>query len=134
MSNERTMIFVYGTLMSGLRLNPVLQGERAVLVEKDAVLPGHALVDVGAWFPGVIPLEGHQVRGELYSVDENALAHLDQVEGCPTLYRRERCRVAVEGGEHGAWFYCWAGRADETDVYDSDSWRDVMPVREPLEA
>ena len=68
-------LFIYGTLMPGLRLDAEMQGARFVGA---AQVPGR-LVDVGR-YPGFLAGEG-LVTGEVYEVDDAHLALLDGVEG-----------------------------------------------------
>ena len=70
-----TLLFIYGTLMPGLRLQAEMHGANFVGA---AQVPGR-LVDVGC-FPGLLPGDG-QVTGEVYEVDDAHLARLDVVEG-----------------------------------------------------
>jgi gamma-glutamylcyclotransferase (GGCT)/AIG2-like uncharacterized protein YtfP len=68
------LLFIYGTLMPGLRLEAQMQGARLVGV---AQVPGR-LVDVGR-YPGFLVGDG-LVTGEVYEVDAAHLARLDGVE------------------------------------------------------
>ena len=88
------LLFIYGTLMPGLRLEAEMQGARFVGA---AQVPGR-LVDVGR-YPGFLPGEG-LVTGEVYDVDDAHLARLDGVEDmvpgdrAASQYWREEVTVA----------------------------------------
>ena len=89
-------LFIYGTLMPGLRLEAEMHGARFMGA---AQVPGR-LVDVGR-YPGLLFGEG-QVKGEVYEVDDAHLARLDVVEAmvpgdrAASQYWREE--VTVVGG------------------------------------
>ena len=68
-------VFIYGTLMPGLRLEAEMLGARFV---GPAQVPGR-LVDLGR-YPGFLRGDG-LVSGEVYEVDDAHLARLDGVEG-----------------------------------------------------
>ena len=86
-----TVVFVYGTLKRGGALHHALESSEFLAV---GALPNYALHDLG-WFPGIVPEEGTLTRGELFRVDEETLADLDQIEGTPSLYRREIVSVVT---------------------------------------
>jgi gamma-glutamylcyclotransferase (GGCT)/AIG2-like uncharacterized protein YtfP len=95
-----TLLFIYGTLMPGLRLEAEMHGARFVGA---AQVPGR-LVDVGR-FPGLLldlSTGNGTVTGEVYEVDDAHLARLDVVEGlvhgdrASSQYWREA--VTVLGG------------------------------------
>jgi gamma-glutamylcyclotransferase (GGCT)/AIG2-like uncharacterized protein YtfP len=70
----KNTLFIYGTLMPGLRLEAEMQG---ALFVGPAQIQGR-LIDVGR-YPGLLQGEG-QVSGEVYEVDDAHLARLDVVE------------------------------------------------------
>jgi gamma-glutamylcyclotransferase (GGCT)/AIG2-like uncharacterized protein YtfP len=74
-----THLFIYGTLMPGLRLEAEMHGARFVGA---AQVPGR-LVDVGR-YPGLLldlSKGDGAVTGEVYEVDGAHMARLDGVEG-----------------------------------------------------
>jgi gamma-glutamylcyclotransferase (GGCT)/AIG2-like uncharacterized protein YtfP len=77
------ILFIYGTLMPGLRLEAEMHGARFV---GPAHIQGR-LIDVGH-YPGLLQGDG-QVTGEVYEVDDAHLARLDGVEGVVTGNRAE---------------------------------------------
>jgi gamma-glutamylcyclotransferase (GGCT)/AIG2-like uncharacterized protein YtfP len=68
-------LFIYGTLMPGLRLEAEMLGARFV---GPAHIAGR-LIDVGH-YPGLLQGDG-PVTGEVYEVDDAHLTRLDGVEG-----------------------------------------------------
>ena len=95
-----TFIFIYGTLLPGLRLEAQMGGARFVAAAQVLGL----LVDVGR-YPGFLQGDG-LVTGEVYEVDELHLARLDVVEDmvpgdrAASQYWREQVTVAA-GQLHG---------------------------------
>ena len=89
-------IFIYGTLLPGLRLAAEMHGAQFV---GPALIAGR-LIDVGR-YPGLLQGDG-QVTGEVYEVDDAHLARLDGVEGVVPADRAEshywREVVTVVGG------------------------------------
>jgi gamma-glutamylcyclotransferase (GGCT)/AIG2-like uncharacterized protein YtfP len=89
------LLFIYGTLMPGLRLEAQMQGARFMGA---AQVPGR-LVDVGR-YPGFLAGDG-LVTGEVYEVDAAHLARLDAVEDmvpgkrADSQYWREEVTVAA---------------------------------------
>lgn len=96
-------IFVYGTLKRGKSNHGLLHGSRFL---GTAVLFEHGIYSLGS-YPGVEPMEGKQVVGELFEITEGTLAVLDRLEGVnhkkpkDGLYRRELVTVWPEGSEEG---------------------------------
>jgi len=102
-------LFIYGTLMPGLRLEAEMHGAERL---GPARVSGR-LVDVGR-YPGLLHGAG-QVSGELYRVSEAHLARLDAVEDmvpgdrAASQYWRELVTV-LDGA--------WAGQRVWTYVYN----------------
>lgn len=86
-----TRIFVYGTLKRGCKNHHHLSGQSYVGEARTA--PGFRLYHLGS-YPGMVAdladLEG--VTGELWDVNDAALARLDEFEGVP---EGQYCRVSV---------------------------------------
>ena len=86
-------LFIYGTLMPGLRLQAEMHGAERL---GPARVPGR-LVDVGH-YPGLLHGDG-LVTGEVYRVSDAQLARLDAVEDmvagdrAASQYWRERVQV-----------------------------------------
>ena len=86
-------LFIYGTLMPGLRLEAEMHGAQRLGA---SCVPGR-LVDVGR-YPGLLQGQG-TVTGEVYRVSDAQLARLDEVEDmvvgdrAASQYWRERVQV-----------------------------------------
>ncbi len=101
-------LFIYGTLMPGLRLAAEMQGAEHL---GPARVPGR-LVDVGR-YPGLLHGAG-QVSGEVYRVSDAQLARLDAVEDmvpgdrAASQYWREQV-VVLDGARAGCrvWTYVY---------------------------
>jgi gamma-glutamylcyclotransferase (GGCT)/AIG2-like uncharacterized protein YtfP len=83
LNSNKSIVAVYGTLKVG-------HGNHRLLAGSDflgkTVVYGK-MYSLGA-FPAVV-LGGHEkVYVELYSVDDDTLARLDRLEGCPSFYQR----------------------------------------------
>jgi gamma-glutamylaminecyclotransferase len=82
-------LFVYGTLKRGLSNHHFLAGQSYIGDARTA--PGYALYELSG-YPGMVPEPWNPdgVTGEVWSVDDACLAHLDELEGTEQgLYRRE---------------------------------------------
>jgi gamma-glutamylcyclotransferase (GGCT)/AIG2-like uncharacterized protein YtfP len=97
------LLFVYGTLKRGHRNHRLLAGQR--FVRATETVPEFRLYDLGP-FPGMVRHpDGGPVRGELFLVSGCCLDELDDFEGVPDLFTRERVELA-DGEE--AWAYQYA--------------------------
>ncbi len=104
-------LFVYGTLRSPVGGPPgdthyhdyIAAG---ISARRSGWLVGASLTDCGA-FPAIGPGEG-RVRGEVFTVTEDALADADVIEGHPDFYERRVETIELDDGSAAeAWVY-WA--------------------------
>lgn len=113
-----TLVFVYGTFLSGERNHHVLGGAR--FVGESATRPEFHLVDLGT-YPALVPGGRTSVRGELYAVSTVLLQLLDEVEDHPDYYRRTE--LALESGERAFGYTLTPDQASGFPRIDGGSWR-----------
>lgn len=100
-------VFVYGTLMQGLRNHHILNCAKFSGTAK-TMLPSYSLIQFpsqsspGNITPGMVKNGTECVMGELYIVDDECLAILDEFEDVGREY--ERSRIMLEDGSQ-AWAY-----------------------------
>lgn len=114
-------VFVYGTLMKGLRNHIYIKNQR--LIGK-AFLTGYEMYNI-RWFPGIVKSESvsQPIIGELYEIDTNCLAVLDRLEGEGHLYKRVEEKVTTEDGQvHTAYVYVWLGGVHSCQIVKKTPW------------
>ena len=84
-------VFVYGSLKMGLSNHRLLRGSRFIDFAKTD--PEYTMISFGH-FPAVMRGGTTAIHGEVYEVDDETLARLDQLEGHPHFYRREQIIIA----------------------------------------
>lgn len=89
-------VFVYGSLKRGFGNHGLLQQDGADFVREAKTRPGFTMYSLGG-FPGIIRTGEGVISGEVFSVNERVLRHLDRLEGHPSFYRRED--IILEDGE-----------------------------------
>jgi gamma-glutamylaminecyclotransferase len=101
MTNARTLLFVYGTLKRGQRNHRLIADQE--FIGEAATAPRYRVFDLGP-YPGLVrdDTSGLAIRGELFAVTDCCLAELDDFEGVPELFVRER--IEVEGYEVWAYY------------------------------
>lgn len=85
--NDRTLIFVYGTLMRGECRAHVLRPQ--TFLGEARTVAAYRLYDCGS-YPGLIEAQdGLRIHGELWSVDARCIRRLDRIEAVDEgLYER----------------------------------------------
>ena len=114
--NQKTLVFVYGTLRKGSS-NHFRLG-KAPLRGRAWILGRLYRID---WYPGLrLDGEGVPVRGELYEIERELLRELDAFEG--SEYERLKATVHAEDGETlYAWLYEYRGEVDpRTELLPAD--------------
>jgi gamma-glutamylcyclotransferase (GGCT)/AIG2-like uncharacterized protein YtfP len=109
-------VFVYGTLKRGGENHRVIAGQR--FVGEARTEPGFRLYQLDG-YPGMVEAGagGRSIEGELWEVDDPALARLDELEGTASgLYARVPLRLQPPHGGVAAETYLYrrsiAGRTD----------------------
>jgi gamma-glutamylcyclotransferase (GGCT)/AIG2-like uncharacterized protein YtfP len=127
---ERTLVFVYGTLLKGEPNHDSFLASRGAKFVKSGVTEGY-FVMFGRGFPLARPaiatddgVTVGRVRGEIYSVDKDCLGHLDALEGHPNFYRRTPTKIdGIDNEEMTVEMYHW-NQGNDTVIYKSEIWPD----------
>ena len=98
-------VFVYGTLKREFYNHTLLENSEFIgeVVTKEK----YPMVNVEEYFPYLINEVGvgHNIKGELFKIDDETFAKLDILEGYPDLYARENIKVISYGIEMSAITY-----------------------------
>ena len=108
----RARVFIYGSLLRGLHNHHFLQADTTLLrAPASTKLAAYRLLDSGNGFPyATSAAAGYAIRGELYEVSAKVLERLDELEGHPDIYCRQK--VVVENESEPAWMYLVDGKPD----------------------
>ena len=111
-------VFVYGTLMDGLANHSVLKGAKCL---GKATIQSFGLYCVTPSYPGIVPMMGAFVRGEVYQINKTILKKLDVLEGEGNLYSRFNEKCTMEDGTlQDVYVYSWRGAVNEEDYVRGD--------------
>lgn len=95
-------VFVYGTLRKGSWNNYILS-DSILIAEGKTKEKFKLIVDR---IPYVLKSDKvSNITGEVYEVDSQTLNRLDNLEGHPTWYRREKTEINTPKGSISAWLY-----------------------------
>ncbi len=119
-------VFVYGSLLQGLEHHDQIQW--AGPAQASATDRGYYLVLQGR-YPALVRGGAGWVVGEVYFVSQQQLERLDEFEGCPSLYQRER--ISLQDGSE-AWGYLISeAQAAELPRVPSGCWRSASKGADP---
>ncbi len=109
----QTLVFVYGTLKRGHRNHDLLVGQE--FLHEARTVPRYRLYDCGS-YPCLVedPERGVAVHGEIWRVDEESLAALDELEEVPDVFVRQEVALEASPAPVVAYFY----RGDVTGFID----------------
>lgn len=123
-AGRRHLLFVYGTMKTGLRNHGRLAKARCL---GQAVTRGECFLMWTKRVPGtkllapVVQPDGtFRIRGELYEVDGPTLSEIDLCEGHPVVYERLQVDIdldapyrGVNQNLYGAWMYYWGATPEQ---------------------
>jgi len=121
------LIFVYGTLLSGLPLSHILDNSEFIGV---AVAGGVQLYNLD-YYPGIKYGDG-AVIGEIYSVNNETLQTLDTVEGFDpnninnSLYYRSKIRMILPTITTDVFAYFYNSQVDENMQIEDGDYRKYL--------
>lgn len=89
------VVFVYGTLKRGLYNSKYLQTAGATLLGSAKTGTKLPMITDEYYVPYLLkaPGMGKKIQGELYAVNNDVMDKLDELEGVPTYYTRERVPI-----------------------------------------
>lgn len=108
-------VFVYGTLKRGFYNHTLL--ENSEFIAKVITKEKYPMLNAEEYFPYLINKMGigHNIKGELFKIDDETFAKLDMLEGYPDLYTRENIKVISYGIEMSAIAYFVKEKIDYDD-------------------
>ena len=116
MDATETILFFYGSLKRGYSNHHRIAGQRYLA---DAVTsPCYRIIELGQYGGMIRDANGFAVKGELWSLDAQCLAEVDEFEMGEGLW--QRMPIEVEG-HNGVQSYCWTGEVPD-GVRSSNSW------------
>lgn len=85
MEDDKKLLFVYGSLLSGLHNHVLLDTPEATLISYHTTEPEYTLISLGS-YPAVLNEGDTPITGELYSVSEGVWERVERLEGYPHYY------------------------------------------------
>lgn len=145
-SGERHRVFVYGTLMTGMRNHRRMESEDITLISSVGTTKGYYKMlsrkTARDYFAPIVvrsePVE-RIIIGEVYEVSDQELMKLDMFEGHPDVYCRVKTPVIYSTGEEivneNLWMYVFVderfplSNEDDAMIFTQDDWKGVTNYR-----
>ncbi len=88
-------IFIYGTLRKSQSNHDILEQTHAIFLGKSITFNTHKSDLDSGMYPELynITTEGYKIQGEVYEIPEENIYILDEFEGAPDLYYRDKIQV-----------------------------------------
>lgn len=132
-ATKETLLFVYGTLMRGGRLNGELAPSRGAEFLGTGKIRAELYRLQGESYPGAVRTSkpNRFVHGELYGLSnpEHVLERLDKIEGCDEgLFNRRLVDVWQNGKKRKAWTYFYGKSVSSAEPVPHGKFQPVRSV------
>ena len=119
--SEKTLLFVYGTLMRGGKLHRALASSTRVKFVGKAKIRAELYRLRGEEYPGAVRTSkpNRFVHGELYNLrdPDRILKRIDEIEGCDEgLFTRRLVDAWQNGKKRRAWTYLYGKSVSSADA------------------
>lgn len=121
-------LFVYGTLLSDCSNNYKLKDSK-LLGKATTALSAYKMYSFG-YHPAVVHGGDQKINGEVFEVDStDVIESLDRMEGHPTVYRREKILIDLNGKEIECESYIYQHHTRRLELVESNDWKTYMSSR-----
>ena len=115
-------VFVYGALRRGASNHWRMEG--AEFLGETTVTGTLVKID---WYPGLVLEGSSQVRGEVYEINDQILAELDEFEGIGNdtrvgEYARVLTTIEFEGASYEVFVYEWQKGISDYEIVTNGDW------------
>jgi len=111
-------IFIYGTLKRNYRNNSRLKG---IFISEAKTFYKFPMYENGDDFPYLenIKNKGYFIKGEIWKIEKSEILNLDEFEGVPFLYKREKIKIK---GFKNVYTYFKTKNIDLSKINLIDNW------------
>ena len=120
-ASDQVLVFVYGRMKQGGANHGILAQSK--FIGGAVTAPLYTLVDLGG-FPGLKKDGQRAIHGELYAVDPQTLANIDELEDHPDTFRRDT--LTLEDGREVVGYVLPASQAAGFPHMNEVVWGEVL--------